>query len=81
MARCQVEFPKTHSMRELLDLVARVDVQLADELEAAVVLTPYGVVVRYPDDIPEPLEDEAREAIAMAYLVAEKVQERLSGSG
>ena len=42
----QVEFPKTHSIREILNLVKTVDEDLATNLLPAAVLTPYGVDVR-----------------------------------
>lgn len=71
----QVEFPKTHSIRELLDLVKKFDEPLAERLEPAVYLTPYGVEARYPGDSPEPRIDEAGEALASARLVAEAVME------
>jgi len=73
----QVEFPKTHSIRELLDLVRTVDVELADLLLPAVALTPYGVEVRYPGDLPEPSEKEADEAFALAKNVVDAVTKRM----
>jgi HEPN domain-containing protein len=69
----QVEFPKTHSIRELLNLVRTVDEESATELQPAVGLTPYGVEVRYPGDTPEPTQTEADEAIALARSVREAV--------
>ena len=71
----QVEFPKTHSIRELLGLVKTFDEDLAERLEPAVYLTPYGVEARYPGDSPEPRKDETEEALASAKLVAEAVME------
>jgi HEPN domain-containing protein len=50
----QVELPKTHSIREILNLVKTVNEELATYLFPATALTPYGVEVRYPGDIPEP---------------------------
>ncbi len=47
----QVEFPKTHSIRELLDLVHTFDENTAVKLQPAVSLTPYGVEARYPGEM------------------------------
>ena len=46
----QIEFPKTHNLGEILDLVASVDQNLADSLREATALNPYAIQVRYPDD-------------------------------
>ena len=69
----QVEFPKTHAIGELLDLVAAVDAALADGLAVATALSPYGVVVRYPGDQPEPDSAEAAEALSLAWRVRDAV--------
>lgn len=73
----QVEFPKTHSIREILDLVRTVDEELADTLLPAAALTPYGVEVRYPEDVPEPSQQETEEALMSARKVADAVTSRL----
>jgi len=49
----QIEFPKTHNIRQLLDLVATVEPEMAESLAGAAVLTPYGVDIRYPGDFPD----------------------------
>jgi HEPN domain-containing protein len=43
----QVDFPKTHNLGELLDLVATRDPALAVELADITALNPYGVEYRY----------------------------------
>ncbi len=48
----QIEFPKTHDIALLRQLVARVDPELAEKLAIADPLTPYGVEFRYPGDLP-----------------------------
>ena len=73
----QVEFGKTHNIRELLDLVASVDDEVSQELAAAATLTPYGVEARYPGDLPEPSEEDSKEALTLAHQVAEAVSKRL----
>jgi HEPN domain-containing protein len=46
----QVEFPRTHDIARLLELIAPVDADLAAGLDEAASLTPYGVDYRYPGD-------------------------------
>ena len=61
LTRHQTEFPKTHVIRRLLLLLQPVEPTLADALEDANWLSPFGVDIRYPADFPETLlGDEAR---------------------
>ena len=62
----QIEFPKTHSIKELLNLVALKDRPLAESLRSADVLSPYGADIRYPGDIPDLTLEMARAAVAEA---------------
>ncbi len=76
-----VEFPKTHVIGELLDLLSTVDADLTDGLSEATVLNPYAVEARYPSDLPEPDLQEARLAQALAQTVRDVALERLPSSG
>ncbi len=73
----QVAFPKTHDLEELLDLGETVDAELAASLRDIIVLTPYGVELRYPGDRPDASPDEAREALELAEKVCKLVMQRL----
>jgi len=75
----QVAFSKTHDLQELLDLVEAVDDSLAVALRNVIVLTPYGVELRYPGDRPDATPGEAREAVELAQKVREAVRNRLEG--
>ena len=68
-----VEFPKTHVIGELLDLLATVDRPTAELLAEATALNPYGVEVRYPGDLPEPDAEEGTAALALAEAVRDAV--------
>ena len=46
LVRRQIEFPKTHDIAKLLDRVATVNANMAESLQDADVLTPFGVEVR-----------------------------------
>ena len=69
LTRWDIEFPKTHVLASLIRLVQTRDAALAASLLDAVVLTPYGVELRYPGDRPDVSEQEAREALALARKV------------
>ena len=64
-----VEFPKTHDLDQLLDLAQTIDKRLADSLRDVIVLTPYGVELRYPGDRPDATLEQAREAVRLAREV------------
>jgi HEPN domain-containing protein len=73
----QVEFPKTHDIGELLDLIAPKDSKLSESLRDVIVLTNYGVDVRYPGDFPNVADNDAQQAIQMAEKVRRLVLELL----
>ena len=73
----QIEFPKTHELARLLKLIATVDAKLADALDDVIVLTPYGVALRYPGDRPDTTQDKARDAVELARKVRDAVTKRL----
>jgi HEPN domain-containing protein len=74
----QMDFPKTHDLKELLKLVAKADADLAASLRDTSILTPYGVDLRYPGDRPNATEDDAREAVGLADKVRGAVMKRLN---
>ncbi len=65
----QIDFPKTHNLGELLDLVSRIDTALAERLSDATALNPYGVEYRYPGDFPELTQEDAEAAFGIAQKV------------
>ena len=72
-----VDFPKTHDIERLFELLERVDAKTASALTDAAYLTPYGVEIRYPGDMPEPNLAEAREAEGLARKVRDTIMELL----
>jgi HEPN domain-containing protein len=68
-----VEFPRTHDIHKLLQLVATVDTALSASLSDADLLTPFGVEVRYPGDKPEMLPGGASASIELARRVRDAV--------
>jgi len=77
LVRNQVEFPKIHNLKEILDLVATVEPLLAAALRPAEVLTEYAVDPRYPGDYPKVTSETVRTALAVASQVREAVRRNL----
>ncbi len=73
----QVEFPKTHDIGRLVELVHSADPPLADLTREATSLTPYGVEARYPGDLYEPTQEEAQLAVTLAERVRDSVLQHL----
>jgi len=68
-----IEFPRTHVLANSIGLVETCDGALATSLLDAVVLTPYGVELRYPGDRPDATAAQAREAVDLARLVRDNI--------
>ena len=73
----QVEFPKTHSIGQLLDLVSAVAPELAASLAEVISLTPFGAEIRYPGDFPELLPGEERTFFELAMRTREAILAQL----
>ena len=69
LTRHQIEFPKTHELRRLLELLAAVEAQLGDRLEGIKWLEPFGVEIRYPGDRPDTLPGDEERARELAHRV------------
>lgn len=77
LVRHQIEFPKTHNLGELLDLIAATDAALADSLRNVTALNPYGVDTRYPGDFLELTPADAKEAVELASRTRDAVRSAL----
>ena len=69
----QADFPKTHDIQQILDLVESRHPALAHSLQSVIVPTEYAVDARYPSDLPEPDSDEAKASLALAEKVRDAV--------
>jgi HEPN domain-containing protein len=69
LTRHQIEFPKTHELRRLLELLAGVEPQLAASLTDIKWLEPFGVEVRYPGERPDTLPGDEQRARELARSV------------
>lgn len=73
----QVEFPKSHDLDRLVELLRGPDAKLADALREASSLTLYAVDARYPGDLPDPTREETRGAVELAERACRVAMERL----
>ena len=77
LIRHQVEFPKTHDIRQLLCYLEPVDARLCKSLMGATDLTVYGVEFRYPGDYPPADKREGSRLLELAETVSRGVLEHL----
>lgn len=77
LTRHQVEFPRTHDIGELLDLIDPIDENLSGSLREVVTLTGYSVTIRYPSDFPSVTVSDAHRAVRLAERVRQSILGRL----
>jgi HEPN domain-containing protein len=76
----ETDFPKTHSLEDLVLLCKDIAPNMESELDDIEVLSSYGVEVRYPDEIYYDIpKDDAQEAIDLAKKVKTVVLKYLEG--
>jgi len=71
-----VDFPYTHNLRRLIDLIPG-DAASRDELRGAEVLTPFGTTARYPGAQDPVSREEAVSALDLAEALRSRVRGRL----
>lgn len=64
-----LEFPKTHSIVRLLDILESGGVAIPETVKAADILTQYAVQTRYPSPVEEITVEEYEEALSLAARV------------
>ena len=65
----EIDFPKTHSIRSLLELLDPAGSQISKEIWQAIDLTNYAVETRYPGPAEPVTRNEYRQAVALAQKV------------
>jgi HEPN domain-containing protein len=75
-----VEFPFTHNVQALFDLLAT-ELQVPPQILHAVVLTRHAVTTRYPGEMEPVTEDEYRQAIRLAERVVQWAEEIIRRGG
>ena len=74
----EIEFPKTHDLELLLNLIKPTCRTVPSELKDIIDLTPYGVELRYPNDRPDASPDDAHAAVKLAQHTRNVVTPLLS---
>ncbi len=64
-----VEFPKTHDIRLLVQMAMNINHDIEKLENAAELLTPYATEFRYPGDVMSPSDEEMLEALTKAKEV------------
>jgi HEPN domain-containing protein len=77
LTRQERPFEKTHSLVALVSHCLQFDGSFNQLRQAAVTLTPYAVIFRYPGDLPELSKDDADQAISFAKQMWNFVINRL----
>jgi HEPN domain-containing protein len=78
LTRHQIEFPKTHVIRRLLILLQPIDPTLAQALDEASWLSPFGAEIRYPGDRLETVPGDEVRAQRLAQKVRDAVMAALT---
>jgi HEPN domain-containing protein len=65
----QLEFPKTHSLVRLIDILDQAGINIPQEIQAADILTQYAVRPRYPGAIETITQEEYLDAVGLAHAV------------
>lgn len=78
LVACQIDFPKTHDIAEILVLLDQSSEQVPEEFCQADSLTQYAVETRYPGAAEPVTEEEYHEAVALAERVVRWAEETVS---
>jgi HEPN domain-containing protein len=70
-------FPKTHDLTALVRLATGIEPAAVQWQEAAIVLTPYATLFRYPDACIEPSAGDANEALSLAMALMQDIAHRV----
>lgn len=68
LIQANVDFPRTHNLRNLLDKISS-EMDLPTAVEDAAILTDYAVSARYPGNVEQVTEEEYEEALRLAQNV------------
>lgn len=73
-----IEFPKTHSISKLIELLQKNNIDFPDKLLPAIDLTLYAVETRYPSSQDIITEQEYKEALEIAQNVYDWVKKQIN---
>lgn len=64
-----LDFPKTHSLVRLMDILESAGVEIPENVSVADILTQYAVQSRYPSIVEDVTKEEYRDALKLAAQV------------
>jgi HEPN domain-containing protein len=73
----KIEFPRTHSISRLLEIVEHTNIQIPDEIMESAALTDYAVETRYPGDYAPVDEKKYKDALITAEVVFKWIERML----
>ena len=73
----RIDFPRTHVLEVLIDLLKAAGVDLPLEVDEALTLTQYAVQTRYPGEWEPVTDEEARSALETAVQVLSWVEKQI----
>jgi HEPN domain-containing protein len=73
------EFPPTHSIARLLEIVSETKTEVPAEIHKAIALTDYAVKTRYPGESEPVIKEEYEEALTIAETVYNWVSNSIEG--
>ena len=79
LALRQIDFPRTHNLRVLLDLLRSGGVQVPPELGEAIHLSVYATMLRYPGDAEPASDADDRRALETAETVVRWAEGLIGG--
>lgn len=80
LLHCNIDFPLTHDIEELIDILLEAGIVMPPEAMDAGILTPYAVETRYPGYQEEITELDVDEAIILAERVIVWAKEYITKS-
>jgi HEPN domain-containing protein len=75
----ELDFPKTHSITRLFDLLESVGMKIPKQIQSADFLTQYAVETRYPGPAEEITKEEYHEALTVSARVVFWAETMISG--
>ncbi len=76
----RLDFPRTHDLRQLLDILIASGMRVPRAVQRAEVLTPYAVQTRYPTEMPAISDDELDEAQTAAAATVAWAETRVTST-
>ncbi len=73
-----INFTKTHEIGELISNCTKKDKEMASLFKEADNLTDYAVQIRYPDSPAEPSQEDATQALKIAYGILQYIKEKVN---